>query len=73
MISVNEGGFDRAVRMVVGIQLMALGFSGAVAGTPGIILIALGALALITGTAGWCPLYSWFGWSTVPKHEGTGG
>jgi hypothetical protein len=67
IMSVNEGSLDRAVRMTVGIQMMALGLSGVVAGTAGITLIGIGGWLLATGTVGRCPIYKWFGWTTVPR------
>ena len=68
-MAVNEGSLDRAARMIIGIQLLALGLSGVVRGTAGIVVILAGAVALITGIAGRCPLYKWLNWSTVPKCE----
>jgi hypothetical protein len=68
-MAVNEGSLDRAARMIIGIQLMALGLSGAVRSTAGIVVVLVGALALTTGVMGRCPLYTWFHWSTVRKPE----
>jgi DUF2892 family protein len=63
MTFINEGGSDRAVRMIAGALLLVAG-SGLASGIPAIILIAVGAIALGTGVVGWCPAYTVFGFST---------
>jgi hypothetical protein len=68
----NQGALDRTARVVVGIQMMALGLSGAVAGGPGVALVVIGTVLLISGASGHCLFYRWMGWSTVPQGEGTG-
>lgn len=57
----NVGGVDRALRILVGIVLMALAATGTV-GWWG----WLGALPLLTGLAGSCPLYSILDLNTCP-------
>jgi hypothetical protein len=66
---VNEGAFDRGARVVVGIQMMALGLSGVVAGNPGLALILIGTMLVSTGIAGRCLLYRMLGVSTVRKER----
>ena len=63
MTFINEAEWDRGVRLLVGISLLAGGW-GFASGGLGLILVAVGALALITGVAGWCPAYSACGIST---------
>jgi hypothetical protein len=63
-MKVNEGTVDRAVRVVVGIGLLALGVF-VVKGTIGIVLDVLGVVLLATGLVGFCALYSLFGISTA--------
>ncbi|MBU6504331.1 MAG: DUF2892 domain-containing protein [Betaproteobacteria bacterium] len=60
-MSVNEGGLDRVVRVVVGLLLMGMAATGKV-GAWGWI----GVVPLITGLAGFCPAYKLFGFSTCP-------
>lgn len=55
----NEGTIDRALRIAVGILLLALTFTGTI-GMWGWI----GVVPLLTGAIGWCPLYSVFGINT---------
>lgn len=55
----NEHPIDRAVRVVLGIGLLALVFVG-----PKTALGYLGLIPLITGAVGRCPLYTLFGIST---------
>jgi len=65
----NEGQSDRAVRMFVGIVLVAAGWTLA-SHALGVALFALGAIALGTGILGWCPAYTLFGISTVKTPAG---
>lgn len=57
----NEGGVDRALRIVAGLALIALAGTGTV-GAWGYI----GVVPLLTGALGWCPLYTVLGISTCP-------
>jgi hypothetical protein len=64
MIKVNEAGWDRIARIVLGAILLYLGFGGIVAGGLGLVLDVLGFVLLLTGLVGWCPLYALFKFST---------
>ena len=64
---VNEGRWDRALRIVLGLTLLYLGWTGVVAGTLGWILKVGGFLPLVTGLVGWCALYQLLGISTCPR------
>lgn len=55
---VNEAGWDRAIRVVLGIVLLYMGWGGVVEGTTGTVLKYLGFLPLATGLIGWCPTYT---------------
>jgi hypothetical protein len=65
---VNVGGIDRALRIVVGVALIAIVFVG-----PQTPWGWVGIIPLVTGLVRWCPAYSIFGFKTckVPA-EGTG-
>ena len=63
-MKLNEGGVDRAVRIVVGLALIALAATGKV-GVWGYI----GIVPLLTGIAGVCPAYSLLGISTCPMKK----
>lgn len=67
MFKTNEGSFDRIVRVVVGIVLLALFFLYPAASWRYWTLI--GIIPLVTGLAGTCPLYSIFGMSTCPMKK----
>ncbi len=54
----NEAGWDRVVRIVLGIVLLVLGWGGVVAGGWGTFLKIIGFVPLLTGVVGWCPVYS---------------
>lgn len=57
----NVGGIDRALRIIVGIVLIALAATGTV-GWWG----WLGIVPLATGLLGSCPMYSIFGLNSCP-------
>jgi hypothetical protein len=57
MFQTNEAGWDRIVRIVLGLVMLVLGWGGFVGGTLGVILQWLGFVPLLTGLIGWCPLY----------------
>lgn len=60
MFQVNEAGWDRIVRIVLGLAMLVLGWGGFVGGALGVVLQWLGFVPLLTGLIGWCPLYSLF-------------
>jgi len=60
----NEAGWDRIVRVVLGIALLYLGWTGVVAGGWGTFFKIIGFVPLITGLVGWCPLYALFKFRT---------
>lgn len=57
----NMGGIDRAVRILVGLALIALSLTGTI-GLWGWI----GVIPLVTGLLASCPLYKLIGVSTCP-------
>ena len=61
MLSENESGLDRAVRILAGLGGLAMTQVG-----PQTARGYIGIIPLITGLAGTCPLYSVFGWNTCP-------
>jgi hypothetical protein len=60
----NLGGIDRALRVVVGLVLIALAVTGTV-GMWGWI----GIVPLITGAVGFCPAYALLGLSTCSMQK----
>ncbi|MFZ1772512.1 MAG: DUF2892 domain-containing protein [Rhizobiaceae bacterium] len=64
MFKTNEGTIDRALRVIVGIALLAAFFMYPDASWRYWTLI--GVVPLLTGAIGWCPLYSVLGMSTCP-------
>lgn len=70
---VNEAGWDRIARVVVGVVLLIVGFA-VMDGTAGTIVGIVAVVPLLTGLSGWCPLYSAFGFRTNhPRTEGVAG
>ena len=64
MSYVNEAGWDRVSRVVIGIVLLYLGWAGVVGGGLGLFFKIIGFIPLITGLVGWCPLYVLFKFHT---------
>jgi hypothetical protein len=62
---VNEAGWDRIARIVLGAAMLFLGWTGVVGGALGAIFQWLAFIPLITGLVGWCPLYAIFKFRTV--------
>lgn len=67
---VNEAGWERVARIVLGVVLLVVGFA-VIGGTGGTILGVVGFVPLLTGLSGWCPLYSVFGFRTNKQPEAT--
>ena len=54
---INEAGWDRVVRIVLGVVLLVLGWGGFVTGGLGLFFKIIGFVPLITGVVGFCPIY----------------
>lgn len=65
MFKTNEGTVDRALRVIVGIALLAAYFLYPL-GAWGWVAALVGVIALVTGAVGTCPVYSLLGISTCP-------
>ena len=63
MFTLNVGGFDRILRIVLGIGLLVAGLF-VVGGAWGVAGSIVGLILLATGLIGWCPLYLPFKFST---------
>lgn len=63
-MKLNEAGWDRIVRIVLGVVLLYLGWAGVVSGGWGLFLKIIGFVPLLTGIAGFCPVYALFGIKT---------
>lgn len=70
MSFVNEAGWDRIARVVLGVVLLVVGF-GVLGGTGGTVLGVVGLIPLLTGLVGYCPLYSVFHLRTNRQDEPT--
>lgn len=66
MFEMNEGRWDRGIRIALGLGLVGVGFGGIVGGGAGMVLGIIGLVPLITGLVGWCPLYALLGLDTRP-------
>jgi hypothetical protein len=63
MTFVNEGVWDRVIRLLIG---LALGYAAwsTWPGTAAMLYVVIGAIAFVTGLVGWCPAYALFGFSS---------
>ncbi len=64
MFKTNEGTMDRALRIIVGVALLAMFFM--YPGASWRYWALIGIVPLATGLVGTCPLYSVLGMSTCP-------
>ncbi len=64
VMKINEAGWDRWVRVALGLGLLSLTFVG-----PQTWLGLLGIVPLLTGLSGFCPLYGVLGLSTCPARR----
>ena len=62
----NVGTTDRAIRIILGIILIALGVSHVVTGGLAMAAYVIGAIALVTGVFRYCPAWSVLGINTCP-------
>lgn len=62
----NVGSFDRILRIVIGLALIAYAFFGlgSPTSTIGLVAIAVGAILGVTGLVSWCPIYAALGLRT---------
>lgn len=58
----NEGKFDRAARVILGVAVLSLVFVG-----PQTMWGLLGLIPIVTGLVGMCPIYRIFGIDTCGK------
>jgi hypothetical protein len=61
-MTINEAGWDRVAKIVVGVALLALTITG-----PHTLWGLVGLVPLLTGLLGTCPLYSLAGVSTCTQ------
>lgn len=65
----NMGMFDRIIRIVISLILIALYFTNVITGVLGIVLIALAIVFTLTSFISFCPLYFPFGFNTCKKEK----
>jgi hypothetical protein len=63
-MTVNEGGLDRIVRVIVGLGILSLAFVG-----PQTPWAYLGVIPLLTGIVGFCPAYALLGVNTCSRQN----
>lgn len=65
-MSMNVGGIDRALRIVVGLALIALAL-GYIPNVPAQVWGWIGVVPLLTALVGYCPAYSIVGLNTCGR------
>ncbi len=68
-LQINESPIDRAIRIVLGIALLAAGAAGLVTAPVVYPTTLVGAILLVTGAVGFCPLYAILRLSTAPSRR----
>jgi hypothetical protein len=74
MFRKNEGTLDRAVRLMGGASVIAVGLTvlDALDGSVlGLVVSAFGLWFMVTGAIGFCPLYVLLGIDTLPRRRTT--
>lgn len=66
-MKLNEGSFDRILRIIIAIIVAVLFFTDTIGGTLGIVLLVAAGIMLITGLVGFCPAYTLFKINTRTK------
>ncbi len=61
------GTFDRVIRILVAVAVLALFFAKVITGTLAVVLLVLSAVFVATSIVGFCPLYKPAGLSTAKK------
>jgi hypothetical protein len=65
----NMGSFDKAVRILVAVAIIALYYTKQINGTAAIILMAVAPIFIVTSFISVCPIYLMFGISTKSKKK----
>jgi hypothetical protein len=71
-MTINEGMWDRTIRIVIGLALGYVSWNAwpaeasflSMAGAVSVVSLVIGIIALVTGMVGYCPLYKVFGVAT---------
>jgi uncharacterized membrane protein HdeD (DUF308 family) len=66
-ISINVGGWDRKLRVLLGVILLILPAIGFTTESDAIFAYIAGAIALITGLFRFCPVHALFGTSSCSR------
>ena len=69
-MSINVGGLDRVIRVVIGLVLIALGLFHVLTGTSALVAYVVAAIAIITGVVRFCPAWAMFGINTTRSKTG---
>ena len=60
----NMGSYDQLARLIVALIIGVLYYNGVIEGTLAIVLSILAMIFVLTSFAGYCPIYSLFGFNT---------
>ncbi|HMB53690.1 MAG TPA: DUF2892 domain-containing protein [Thermoanaerobaculia bacterium] len=69
----NMAGWDRLLRLLLGLAMLAVGAAGVAPGLASLALLIFAWVPLLTAISGWCPFYSLLGIRThcsTPSHDG---
>lgn len=63
----NEAGWDRILRVVLGLLMLGIGASGWLSQIVSMTLLIFGWVPLLTAVSGWCPIYTLLGINTLRR------
>lgn len=63
----NLGAAERAIRIALGVVLIAVGYFAAIPGPWAIAAYVIGAVAVVTAAAGFCPAWRFLGINTCGR------
>ena len=69
---VNQAGWDRTLRIVIGAAMIYAGWFALAPGLLAATLKIFGLIPLVTGLLGWSPLYAILGFRTAKPHRTRG-
>lgn len=65
----NLGGIERAIRIVLGLMLLAVSYEADLPMAAAVAAIIVGAVVLVTGLIGYCPAWALLGITTCATRK----
>ena len=65
----NMGSIDKTIRIIFAVLIAILFYLKVITGTFGIVLLIFAGIFVLTSFLSFCPLYTFFGFSTCPAKK----